>query len=293
MIDCHYLEPTTVSEVCTLLAEHGEGAKVVAGGQSMAILLRNGLIQPSHLISLQHVPGLEDITVLGEGVKIGARVTLDRLSSIGETHPTLCALSGAIKEVADQQIRNFATLGGAVYEAHPASDITVVLSTLNASVKLASAYGERVMPMRDFVTAAFATAAQPGELLIEIVVPSFDFTSAAAAHRRFVLRAGDYPVAGVSAFVSLDGSGQCQDARIVIGNCSGAPARAQEAEAHLKGHNIVKNNGVLAEAGEIAAANVAPSSDPMASSEYKTDLVSVLTREALTEAVAHATGSDN
>ena len=290
MIDCHYLEPTTVSEACALLAEHGDGAKVVAGGQSMAILLRNGLIQPSHLISIQHVPGLEDITASDEGVAIGAKVTLDRLSGIGETHPTLRALDDVISEVADQQIRNFATLGGAICEAHPASDITVVLSALHATVKLASADGERVVPMCDFVTGAFTTAAQPGELLTEVVVPSFDLASAAVAHRRFVLRAGDYPVVGVGAFVSLDGSGQCQDVRIVVGNCSGAPAHAQEAETRLKGNNIVGNNGVLAEAGELAAGHVAPSSDPMASSEYKIDLVSVLTAEALAEAIARATG---
>ncbi len=290
MIDCHYLEPTTVSEVCTLLAEHGGGAKVVAGAQSLAILLRNGLMQPSHLISIQHVPGLEDITASDEGVKIGAKVTLDRLSGISETHPTLRVLDDVINDLADQQIRNFATLGGAICEAHPASDITVVLSTLNASVKLASAGGERVVPMRDFVTDAFATVAQPGELLTEVVVPSFDLASAAAAHRRFVLRAGDYPVVGVGAFVSLDGAGGCQDARIVVGNCSGAPAHAQEAEARLKGHSIVGNSGALAEAGELAASHVAPASDPMAPSEYKIDLVSVLTKEALVEAVARATG---
>ena len=290
MIDCHYLEPTTVSEACTLLAEHGDGAKVVAGGQSMAILLRNGLIQPSHLISLQHVTGLEDITASDEDVKIGAKVTLDRLSGIGETHPTLRALNDVVSEVADQQIRNFATLGGAICEAHPASDINVVLRALHATVKLASADDERVVPMCDFVTGAFTTATQPGELLTEIVVPSFNLTSAAAAHRRFVLRAGDYPVVGVGAYVSLDGSGECQEVRIVVGNCSGAPVHAQEAEERLKGHNIVGNNGALAEAGELAAAHVAPASDPMAPSEYKIDLVNVLTREALAEAVARATG---
>ena len=290
MIDCHYLEPTTVSEACALLAEHGAGAKVVAGGQSMAILLRNGLIQPSHLISIQHVAGLADITASDEGVIIGAKVTLNRLNGIGETHPTLRALNDVINELADQQIRNFATLGGAICEAHPASDITVVLNALNASVKLASADGERTVPMCNFVTGAFTTAAQSGELLTEVIVPSFDLASAAAAHRRFVLRAGDYPVVGVSAFVSLDRGGQCQEAHIVVGNCSGAPTHAQEAEARLKGHSIAGNNGALAEAGELAAAHVAPSGDPMASGEYKIDLVSVLTREALAQAVARATG---
>ncbi len=288
MIDCHYLEPTTVSEVCTLLAKHGDGAKVVAGGQSMALLLRNGLIQPSCLISLQHVSGLEDITTSGDGVKIGAKVTLNRLNGMGATHPTLWGLSDALNEVADSQIRNFATLGGAICEAHPASDITVILIALNATVKLASAEGERVVPMHDFVTDAFTTAVEPGELLTEVVVPSFDPTSAAAAHRRFVLRAGDYPVVGVGAFISLDEADLFQDSRIVVGNCSGAPVRAPAAEARLKGCNIVRDRWALTESGEIAAANVAPSSDPMASSEYKTDLVSVLTKEALAKAIATA-----
>ena len=196
MIDCHYLEPTSVSEACTLLVEHGDGAKVVAGGQSMAILLRNGLSQPSHLISIQHVTGLEDINASSEGVTIGAKVTLNRLNGIGETHPTLRALDDVVRDVADQQIRNFATLGGAICEAHPASDITVALSALHATVKLASVNGERTVPICDFVTGAFATAAQPGELLTEVVIPSFDLASAAAAHRRFALRAGDYPVVG-------------------------------------------------------------------------------------------------
>ena len=292
MIDCHYLEPTTVSEACTLLAQHGAGAKLVAGGQNMSLLLRNGLIQPSHLISIQHVPGLEDIIASDAGVRMGAKVTLNCLSGISETHPTLRALNDVINDVADQQIRNFATLGGAICEAHPASDITVVLIALNATVKLASAAGERTVPMRDFVTDAFTTTAQPGELLTEVLVPPFDLTSAGAAHRRFVLRAGDYPVVGVGAFVSLDGAGQCQEARIVIGNCSGAPIHAQEAETHLKGHSIVGNSGALAAASALAEAHVAPPSDPMASNEYKINLVSVLTREALTEAVALATGSD-
>ncbi len=289
MIDCHYLEPTTVSEACALLAEHGDGAKVVAGGQQMSLLLRNGLIQPSHLISIQHVSGLEDIAESADGVTIGAKVTLNRLIGVDNAHPTLRALSRAVEDVADQQIRNFATLGGAICEAHPASDINVVLSTLNASVKLVSASGERVVSIDDFVTDAFATAVRPGELLTEVVVPSFDLTSAAAAYRRFVLRAGDYSVVGVGTFVSLDGAGSCQDVRIVVGNCSGTPAQAQEAEGRLKGHNIVGNNA-LADAGDLAAAHVAPSGDPMASSEYKIDLVNVLTREALAEAVALATG---
>ena len=256
----------------------------------MAILLRNGLSQPSHLISIQHVTGLEDINASSEGVTIGTKVTLNRLNGIGETHPTLRALDDVVSDVADQQIRNFATLGGAICEAHPASDITVALSTLHATVKLASANGERTVPICDFVTGAFATAAGPGELLTEVVIPSFDLASTAAAHRRFALRAGDYPVVGVGAFVSLDGAGNCEDVRIVVGNCSGAPAHAQEAEARLRGNSIVGNNGVLAEAGELAAAHVSPAGDPMAPSEYKIDLVSVLTREALEEAITRATG---
>jgi carbon-monoxide dehydrogenase medium subunit len=293
MIDCHYFEPATVAEACTLLAEHGDGAKVVAGAQSLALLLRRGQVEPSCLVSIQNIAGLDDTTAEeAGGVQIGATVTLHHLESARNEHPTLRALSEASKYVADSQIRNCATLGGSICEAHPASDITAVLMALNAAVKLVSLDAERVVQLRDFVTDAFTTAVQPGELLTEVIVPSFALLRSAAAYRRFALRAGDYPVVGVGAFVGLDGAGLCQKGRIVLGNCLGTPTRATEAEQRLQGCNLVEDDQPLAEAADLAAANVTPMSEPMASGEYKKDLVGVLTREALTEAVGLAVAAD-
>ena len=131
-----------------------------------------------------------------------------------------------------------------------------------------------------------------GELLTEVIVPSFALLRSAAAYRRFALRAGDYPVVGVGAFVGLDGAGLCQKGRIVLGNCLGTPTRATEAEQRLQGCNLVEDDQPLAEAADLAAANVTPMSEPMASGEYKKDLVGVLTREALTEAVGLAVAAD-
>jgi CO/xanthine dehydrogenase FAD-binding subunit len=292
MIDSHYFEPTTVEETCTLLAEHSDAAKVVAGGQSLAPLLRRGQVQPSCLVSIQHVAGLDRITVSEEGVKIGAMVTLDRLETACNAHPTVRALSETIKNVGDVQIRDRATLVGGICEAHPASDITAVLMALNAAVKLVTADGKRILPLRDFVADAFTTASQPDELLTEVVIPPFALPRSAAVYRRFILRAGDYPVVGVGVFVSLDDTEQCQESRIVVGACLGTPIHAREAEGQLKGRNVVEDDQPLAEAAALAAAHVTPLSDPMASGEYKKGLIGVLTREALTDAAALAVATD-
>lgn len=292
MIDCHYFEPTTVGEVCTLLAEHGDGAIVIAGGQVIVLLLREGLIEPSCLISLQNVAGLDTITTEEDGVKIGAMVTLHHLESAANEHPTLRTLSEATRNVADRQIRNRGTLGGNICAAHPASDINTALMTLNATVKLVGTNGERVLQLSDFVADAFTNAAEPGELLTEVLIPPFALPRSAAAYRRFTPRAGDFPFVGVGAFIALDSAGYCQGQRIVIGNCVGTPVHASEAEECLQGSNVVEDEQPLARAASLAAANITPWSEPMASGEYKNDLVGVLTREALMEAVALAVASD-
>ena len=106
------------------------------------------------------------------------------------------------------------------------------------------------------------------------------------------MRAGDFPVVGVGAFISLDRAGLCQEQRVVLGNCLGAPIHATAAEKRLQGCNVVEDDQPLAEASDLAAANVTPLSEPMVSGEYKKDLVGVLTKEALTEAVALAVALD-
>lgn len=288
MLDCCYVEPTTVAEALTLLAEHGDGARVVAGGQVIALLLRQGFIKPSCLVSLQRVAGLDGITAEQEGVRIGAMVTLHRLGNACNEYPTLRALSEAAHTVADQHIRNRGTLGGNICGAHPASDINTALMTLNAEVTLVSTQGERMVNLHEFLAGPFTTTAKPGELLTEVTIPWFALRRSAAAYCRFSLRAGDFPVVSVGAFVSLDDTGQCQEPRIVLGNCLGAPTRATEAEQRLAHCNLLEDTQSLTEAAILAATHLTPRSEPMASSAYKQDLVGVLTRSALMEAVAAA-----
>jgi CO/xanthine dehydrogenase FAD-binding subunit len=193
-----------------------------------------------------------------------------------------------MKKVADRQIRNRATLGGSICAAHPASDITAVLMTLNAAVRLVSATGERLVDLRDFIAGAFSTTARPDELLQEVVVPVPAAPRWGAAYCRFALRGGDYPVVGAGVFAGHDDGGRCQQARIVLGNCQGAPTRALEAEQRLQGCDPVADDQAVAEAAERAAAYIELLDEPMASGAYKKDLVRVLAREALEAAVARA-----
>lgn len=224
---------------------------------------------------------MDDIAVVDAGIRIGAMVTLQRLGS-GE-EPVAQVLSAAVPQIADRQIRNRATLGGSICAAHPGSDINTILMTLDAALTLASNKGERVVGVEDFLLDAFSTATQPGELLREVVLPVPEQMRSAAAYRRFVLRDGDYPVVGAGVFIGLDNEGLCREQRIVFGNCRSTPTRAAEAEQRLQGCDLATDDAAVEEAVALAAAHIEPLSEPMASGEYKKELVVALTREVLRE----------
>ena len=281
MIDCRYFEPATMAEACSLLAEYGQGGRIVAGGQDLSLLLRCGKIEPAALISIHKVAGLDAITTVDVGIRIGAMVRLQRLSSGAE--PVVQVLSAAVPQIADRQIRNRATLGGSICAAHPGSDINTILLTLDAALTLVSNDGERVVGVEDFLLDAFSTAAQPGELLREVVLPVPEQTRSAAAYRRFALRDGDYPVVGAGVFIGLDNEGLCCEPRIVLGNCRSTPIRASKAEQRLQGCDLAADDAAVGEAVSLAAAHIEPLSEPMASGEYKKELIVALTREVLME----------
>ena len=156
--------------------------------------------------------------------------------------------------------------------------------TLDAALSLVSNDGERIVGVEDFLLDAFFTATQPGELLREVVLPVPEQMRSAAAYRRFALRDGDYPVVGAGVFIGLDNEGLCREQRIVLGNCRSTPIRATEAEQRLQGCDLAADDAAVEEAVSLAAAHIEPLSEPMASGEYKKELVVALTREVLREA---------
>ena len=254
-----YSAPETIDEVLALLAEHGDEAKLLAGGQSLVPLLNFRLLRPARLIDLNRVRGLD---ALGDG-RIGAMTrsrTLERASAVP-------LLRQAVRHSGHAQIRNRGTVGGSCAHADPASELPCALLALDARFRVRSARGERVVPASDFFLGTFATALAPDELLVEIEVPRRPERerSAFLEHARVH---GDFAIAGV-AVLRVPGE------RLVVSMLGGAdrPVRVE-----------------LPDAGEAAATDAVrdlePLSDLRASADYRRALLEELVRRAIREVAA-------
>jgi carbon-monoxide dehydrogenase medium subunit len=273
--DFTYLKPGNVKEALAMLAEHDD-CKIVCGGQSLLIPMRQGLLAVEHLIDIK---GLNELSYIKydakEGLKLGATTThrmIEKSDVIKKNYPVLVEME---ERLASTQTRNWGTIGGNLAHGDAAGDPAPVLSTLGAQVKVASAKGERLIPLETFYTDIFETAMEHEEMIVEIQVPPMP-AKTGAAYTKFNLLQNDMGVVGVAAAMTADANGTCKDARIVLGNAGVTPIRAKNAEKVLVGKKIT--DALFAEAGEAAAAEADPVSDIHASEEFRRHLVKVLTK---------------
>jgi aerobic carbon-monoxide dehydrogenase medium subunit len=273
--DFTYLKPGNVKEALAMLADHDD-CKIVCGGQSLLIPLRQGLLVVENLIDIK---GLDELSYIKydakEGLKLGATTThrmIEKSDVIKKHYPVLAEME---ERLASTQTRNWGTIGGNLAHGDAAGDPAPVLTTLGAQVKVASAKGERVIPLETFYTDIFETAMEHEEMIIEIQVPPMP-AKTGAAYTKFNLLQNDMGVVGVAAVMTADANGTCKDARIVLGNAGVTPIRAKNAEKVLVGKKIT--DALFAEAGEAAAAEADPVSDIHASEEFRRHLVKVLTK---------------
>ncbi|MCL5957715.1 MAG: xanthine dehydrogenase family protein subunit M [Chloroflexi bacterium] len=275
-----YHEPRSAAEVCSLLAGYGEEGRIIAGGQSLMVLLKQRLIAPAHLINLKSATDLDYLQYdKGEGLKLGAispHRTLEASSVIREKFPVLTEMASKLGSI---QIRNWGTVGGSLCHADPSGDPAPVLMVLGAKVKLASAGETRVVALEDFFADYLETILQPDEMLVEIQIPTPPPRSGSAYLKESV-RAGDMAIVGVAATVTLEpGNGKCKQARIVLGGAGSTPIRAREAEKLIAGQPL--EAPLLAEAADQAAKEAHPTADIYFSPEYKRELIRVTARRAL------------
>src|SRR5215211_4892784 len=176
-----YLAPTTVDEALALLAEHGDDAKLVAGGQSLLVFLRQGLLQPRYLIGLKQIPELTRIEPMPDGwLTIGAMVTQHRLATDPEITVGFPALAEAAVAVASPPVRRQGTLGGNLCHADPTGDPPAALIALGAEVEVASRTGRRRLPVEELFVDYMETVVQPDELLVAVHLPAPAARSGAA-----------------------------------------------------------------------------------------------------------------
>ncbi len=285
--DFKHLAPKTLQEALTLLDKHQDDCKVVGGGQSMLILMRQGLVTPEYVINIKGISDLSYIKSDGKnGLRIGALTTHRTIEKSPVMKNGFGVLSEMEQRLASIQTRNWGTIGGNLCHADPAGDPAPVLIALKATVTMASVKGERTMALEDFFIDYFETALKPNELLTEIQVPAVP-PHTGTAYTKFNIIQSDMATVGVAVSITLGSQNNaCEDVRIVLGASAPTPMRSKGAEEVLRGKKITDE--LLKEAGQIASDEAEPVSDIHASDEYRRELVKVLVKRMGKEALARA-----
>ena len=217
-----------------LLTQHGEDAKLLAGGHSLIPAMKLRLVAPRYLIDLGQVPGLSGVRLDGETLAIGALTVHADVASAALVRQHLPGLAEAAAVIGDVQVRNRGTIGGSVAHADPAADFPVILTALNASFVLVSPSGSRTVAADDFFVDFFTTALAPNEVLTEIRVP-LPPAGAGTAYAKLGHPASGYVVVSAGALVNRQASGHCTAARVAIGGLGRSPCRATATAAALHG----------------------------------------------------------
>lgn len=274
-----YAAPATLEEALQLLASNADGAKLIAGGQSLVPVLNLRLASPSLLIDLNRVTGLAGISYDADGsLSVGAMTRHRKLELDKEVRRSHPLLAEAARHIAHVQIRNRGTIGGSLCHADPAAEWPAVCVACDAEMTIAGPSGRRLVRAEDFSLGVYSTALAEGEILASIRFPAWP------AARRWAFeevsrRHGDFAIAGVCCLADFDERGHCTDARVVVFGAGDRPTLVPEAAAVLSGASL--GESAIADAGRLATEAVETRSDHHASDEYRSELVEVLTRRAL------------
>jgi carbon-monoxide dehydrogenase medium subunit len=281
-----WLAPESLDAALALKATHGDGARFIAGGQSLVPAMNFRVAQPAVLIDLGRVGGLDSLEWQADGsLRIGATTryrTIERDAAVAQRLPLLVE---ALAEVAHPQIRTRGTLGGNLCHADPASEMPAVMLALGARMEVRGPRGTRMVPAAEFFLAPLTTALAEDEILAAIVVPPLP-EGAGTAFLEVARRRGDYAMMGVAAVLRRDGAGRCAEARLAFCSAGPTPMAAPGTAAMLVGTALTA--GDIAAAAEAAKAEIEPMGSVQASPAYQRHLAGVLAARALTLAAERA-----
>ena len=276
-----YARADSVDEAVSLLADHGDGAKLLAGGQSLVPMLNFRLVRPSLLVDVNRIPGLSGIEEGRRVLRIGALARHRRVEvseAVGERFPVLRA---AVRRVAHLAIRNRGTLGGSLAHADPAAELPMMALLLDAEIEVTGPTGPRRLEARAFFRSALATALDDAEMLTRVDLP-FLPPAAGWGFEEVARRCGDFALAAAAATVVLAAGGKVAEARLAVMGVHDTPLRVDAAEALLAGEPLTGE--AVGAAAKAARDAVAPWDDLHASADLRRHLVEVLARRALESA---------
>jgi len=295
-----YFKPKTLEEALTLLAKYGEKAKLIAGGTDVIVMIKQKTMAPDVLISLQGIPGLDQIKFNGS-LSIGPMVTHRAIEKFEVIRKNFSALTDAADFLGSIQIRNVATIGGNICTAAPSADTATPLLVLGTQVRIKSLKEERTIPIEEFFKGPGKTVLKPGELVKELIIPKPLPNTGSAYYKLQRRLALDLPILGVSVLISLDKNKVtcsdmlctaspissvlhkmeedqivCKEVRIALGVAAPTPLRSVKAEALLRGKKV--SDELLEEVAATAAKEAQPRDSIRGEAWYRRDMIKVLVK---------------
>jgi CO/xanthine dehydrogenase FAD-binding subunit len=275
-----YIAADSIAMAVKALAQAGDDAKIIAGGQSLVPMLNFRMLRPSILVDINRIAGLDVIAETSEAIRVGALTRHYQLETSLLIAEHLPVLSCAMTHVAHLAIRNRGTIGGSLAHADPAAELPMMALLLDAELRIASAAGERTIAARDFFLGALTVDLAASEIITEVVLPKlpprtgWGFAEVARRH-------GDFALAAAAATLTVS-DGAIEQARIGLTGVGAKALRATEAEGLLIGHALEPD--LLSRVIEAVRTTIEPETDLHASSDYRCHLAGVLTGRALAAA---------
>src|SRR5438128_11814411 len=285
MYGFEYVAPETLDDALGLVREHGDDAKILAGGQSLIPILHYRLARPRVVIDINSLP-LGDVTADDGRLRIGALVRYHELEESDVIARRCPVLGEAARLIGNVRVRTLGTVGGSLVHADPAAELPAVMTALDARLAVASPSGRRTVAAREFFTGPLTTMLTAAEIVTGVEMDAV--SSYGWAVEELSRRAGDFAVVAVVALVSLDRRGRVDDARVAFGGVADRPVHAPAAEDALRGREPTTES--IARAAQAARDALDPPSDAFVSGAERPRVAGVLCRRALARAVARALG---
>ena len=283
-----FLEPSSISEICSLLSQYNEDAKVIAGGTDLLVSMKKRITTPKYIIGMKHIPNLNHIDYTDTaGVSIGALATLRDIETSPIIRDRLRILNDTAGKMASPAIRNMATIGGNLCNAAPSADTAPPLIALGAQAKFMRTKGERTIMLESFFTGPGKSALFVDEVLVNIYVPNPP-SHTASTYLKLQRTAVDIAVVGVAVVATMDSEHKAiSDVKIVLGAVAPTPIRAHKTEEMMRGKDL-KEGRWIEKAAQTAAEEAKPITDVRASAEYRREMVKVLLRHAIKQITVSA-----
>jgi carbon-monoxide dehydrogenase medium subunit len=271
------LQPGSLAEAAGLLTEYGDDARLLGGGTTLIILMKQRVLYYPYLIDLQTVPGLREIKREPDGVRIGAMVTHRMVETSPLIREKMPVVAEAFSQIGNLRVRQTASVGGNLAHADYRLDPPPPLLVLNAEVTAFGAEGPRRIPLRNFFRGIYETALEPGEILVDVKIPAISANAKVLYLRFSTLSANDWPCLGVAALLVKE-NGRCKELRLAVGGLAATPLFVAGLDF---AHDQSLDQAVIEKVQQSVDEQIAPSSDFRGSEWYKRRVARLFVKKAI------------